>query len=175
MYIAEKLLIDIERKNNSTAYYISSEECKEIETIAAGKMIITIPENEHKNKIYKLLEENCDLYFCTTDKMDDFLFYPVPMLAILAVDSNGFRFGTIGGMSDIESDDYPVGYINREGRNGKIASNLKEFLELVTFYPYWSDIIKYEQMGVSYDIGDMDTKKRENVPQYFAYQRECNC
>jgi len=70
--IAEKLLIDVEKTNNLSAYYIRSEDGKEIETIASGKMIISITENEHKNKIYKLLEDNCDLIFCTTDKLRNF-------------------------------------------------------------------------------------------------------
>lgn len=175
MDIPEKLLIDAEKTNNVAGYEVMTIDGKEIPYIISGKMIVSVSDNERTHKIYKLLEENCDVIFCTTCKMDDFPFYPVPTLTIFAYDSKGNCFGTIGGMSDIVSDDYPVGYINQEGMNGKISSNLKEFLELVTFYPYWSDIIKYEQMGVAYDIDDMDdmdTKQREDIPQYFAYQRE---
>lgn len=103
MYITEKLLIDVEKTNNLSAHYIRSEDGKEIETIASGKMIIPITESEQKNKIYKLLEDNCDLIFCTSDKFNNFEFYPVPMLAIFAADSNGTHFGTISGMGELGS------------------------------------------------------------------------
>lgn len=97
----------------------------------------------------------------------------MPRVAIFAVDSNGTHFGAIGGMGVLGSDDdYPVGCINKEGEHGKIAGSFKEFMELVAFYPYWRDIIKYEQMGVAYDVDDMETKRREDIPQYCAYQRE---
>jgi hypothetical protein len=172
MNISQKLLIDVEKTNSISGYYVRSEDGKEFEVVTSGKMIVPVSKNEYKNKIYKLLEENCDLFFCTTEKVDDFPFYPVPMLAIFAVDSKGNYFGTIGGIGDIVSDDYPVGYINQEGVYGKISGSLKEFLELVTFYPYWSDIIKYEQMRVSYDIDDMKMKEAKDNSQYFAYQNE---
>lgn len=172
MYITEKLLIDVEKTNNLSAYYIRSEDGKEIETIASGKMIIPITENEHKNKIYKLLEDNCDLIFCTTDKLKNFEFYPVPMLAIFAADNNGTHFGTIGGMGGLGSDDFPVGCINKEGKHGKLAGSFKEFLELVAFYPYWRDIVEYEQMQLSYNISDIEMIQRTKHSQFFEYQCE---
>jgi hypothetical protein len=70
------------------------------------------------------------------------------------------------------NEDFPVGYVNREGVYGKISDGLKEFLGLVTFYPYWRNIIEYEQMGVSYDINTMKMNQTENNVQYFTYQRE---
>ncbi|MGK0465100.1 hypothetical protein [Clostridium sp.] len=155
------------------AYCVRFEDGKEIEMIASGKMIIPVDGNEHKKKIYKLLEDNCDLIFCTTDKLRNFEFYPVPMLAIIAVDSNGTHFGTIGGTGALGSDDdCSVGYINKEGKHGKIAGCLKEFLELVTFYPYWRDIVEYEQMQLSYNISDIEMNQRNKHSQFFEYQCE---
>ncbi|MFT5872428.1 MAG: hypothetical protein ACI8WT_001359 [Clostridium sp.] len=173
MYIPEKLLVDVEKTGDgATAYFVTSKDGKKIELIKSGKMIIPISENEHKNKIYKLLEENCDLFFCTTDKIDDFPFYPVPMLAIYAVDSKGNCFGTIGGMSDVVSNDFPVGCINKEGKHGKIAGSFKEFLELVTFYPYWRDIVEYEQMQLSYNISDLEMNQKKKHSHFFEYKCE---
>ncbi|MEK6263398.1 MAG: hypothetical protein N2B06_01215 [Clostridium sp.] len=166
-------MIDVEKINNLNAYYIRSDDGKAIETIASGKMIIQIDCNEQKKKIYKLLEDNCDLIFCTTDNMRDFKFYPVPMLAIFAVDSNGTHFGTIGGMGALGSgDDFPVGCINKEGKHKKIAGSFKEFLELVAFYPYWRDIVEYEQMQVSYNISDIELNQKKKHSQFFEYQCE---
>lgn len=172
MDISKKLLIDVEKDNNVKGYEIISIDGYEIEYVISGKMIIAIPKNERDYKIYKLLEENCDVIFCTTWKMDEFPFYPVPTLTIFAYDSKGNRFGTIGGIGDIESDDYPVGYIDQEGMYGKISSSLKEFLELITFYPYWREIVKYERIGVAYDMDDMELKQIKDTSQYFACQTE---
>lgn len=163
MNISPKLLIDVEKENNIKGYHISKDG-KEIQCVMSGKMIVTVPEYERTNKIYKLLKENCDLIFCTTENIDDFPFYPVPILTIFAVDSKGNCFGTIGGMGDIGSDGCPVGYIDQKGMHGKISGSIKEFLELVAFYPYWREIIKYEQMGAVYDIDDKEIK--------LAHQRE---
>jgi len=103
--------------------------------------------------------------------LDNFQFYPVPSFWIFAVDSKGNCFGTIGGIGSIIDDEHPVGYVNQEGIYGKISNSLKEFLELVTFYPYWRDIIKYEQMEVLYDLKDMEKKIEKNL-HYFESQRE---
>ena len=172
MNIPDKLLIDVEKTNNVAGYPIISKDGKEIQYVISGKMIISVSENDHKNKIYNLLEENCDLFFCTSEKMDDFLFYPVPMLAIFAVDSKGNRFGTIGYMGGFGSDNYPIGYINQEGVYGKISSSFKEFLELVTYFPYWRNIVEYEQTEVAYNLADIEMKKREKNSQFYANQRE---
>lgn len=167
-----KVLIDVEKENRATGYFLKSEDDKKIELVLAGKRIITVPKKEQTLKIYKLLEENCDLIFCTTQTLDDFPFYPVPTFSIFAFDNEGNCFGTIGGIGDIVDDDYPVGYVNRNGMYAKISNSLKEFLELVTFYPYWRDIIKYEQMEIPYDINVMERKQTENSSEYFACQTE---
>ena len=167
MYGSPKLLIDIEGQNGVPGYYIESE----LEVALSGKNIVPVPENERNLNIYKLMEKNCDVIFCTTQKLDDFQFYPVPSFWIFAVDSKGNCFGTIGGMGSIADDEHPVGYVNQDGMYGKISNNLKDFLELITFYPYWRDIIKYEQMEVFYDIKDME-KRIEKSSHYFESQRE---
>lgn len=164
----QKLLIDVEEQNEAIAYYVKSE----VEVVLAGKNIIPVPENERTFKIYKLLEENCDVIFCTTQKLDDFQFYPVPTLCIFAIDNDGNCFGTIGGIGDMANDDHPVGYVNRNGMYGKISGSLKEFLELITFHPYWRDILRLEQMKTFYDIKVIEKKKKENDLQYFAHQCE---
>lgn len=168
MNLAPKLLIDVEGQNRIPGYGIGSE----LEVVLAGKNILPIPENERNLKIYKLLEENCGVIFCTTQKLEDFKFYPVPAFWIFALDHDGNCFGTIGGMGGIVDSNYPVGYVNINGTYGKLANNLKQFLELVTFYPYWRDIIKCEELGISYDINTISMKRTENDLQYLEYQSE---
>lgn len=161
-----KRLIDIEQNKGAFGFFVTSEK---VDIVYAGKEIIQVPKNERSHKIYKLLEEYCDVIFCTTQVLDDFPFYPVPRFSIFAVDSKDNCFGTIGGPGDIEDDDYPVGYVSRNGMNGKIANSLKEFLELVTFYPYWRKFIMSEQMAVSNNI---DAMKIEDNSQCLTRQRE---
>jgi len=167
-----KLIIDIEKENGAMGYIVNSEDGISNEVVLAGRSIVTIPENERTLKIYSLLEENCGITFCTTQTLDDFMFYPVPVFSIFAFDYEGNCFGTIGGMSDIEDDNYPVGFVNHDGRYGKISDSLKEFLKLVIFFQYWRDIIRYEQMGISYDLNVMEMKQTENESGYYACQCE---
>ncbi|ABR48407.1 hypothetical protein Amet_2249 [Alkaliphilus metalliredigens QYMF] len=170
---SQKLLIDIEGQNGVMGYGTLSYYTKsKVEVVLSGKNIVPVSENERNLNIYKLLENNCNVIFCTTEKLDDFQFYPVPCFWIFAVDDEGNSFGTIGGIGDITDDDYPVGYVNQEGMCGKIADNLKEFLELITFYPNWREIIRYEQIQINYDRNDMEMKQKEYDLQYFENQRE---
>ena len=168
MNSAPKLLIDVEGKDGIPGYYIKSE----LEVVLAGKNIMSIPENERNLKIYKLLEANCNTIFCTTQKLEDFKFYPVPAFWIFGFDHKGNCFGTIGGTGNIVDSNYPVGYVNVDGTYGKIANNLKEFLELITFYPHWRDIIEYEKAEKFYDINDISMWKFKSDLQYLEYQSE---
>lgn len=172
MDILQKLLIDGEKENKAIAIGIISKDDKKTEVVLAGKNIVIVPQNERDHKIYNLLEENCDVIFCTTQTLEDFSFYPVPQFSIFAVDNQGNCFGTIGGIGDIVDDDYPVGYVNNEGTYAQISDSIKEFLKLVIFYPYWRSIIKYEQMNVPYDINAMEVKETENNSQNFTRQSE---
>jgi len=165
---AQKLLIDVEGKSGIPGYYIKSE----LEVVSAGKNIMSIPENERNLKIYKLLEENCDMIFCTTQKLEDFNFYPVPSFWIFAIDHEGNCFGTIGDMGGIEDNNCPVGYVSVDGTYGKVANNLKEFLELITFYLHWRGIIEYEKAGKFHDINDISMRKLKDDLQYLEYQSE---
>ncbi|AEG60180.1 hypothetical protein Desru_1921 [Desulforamulus ruminis DSM 2154] len=168
----KKLVIDTEQKDGATAYCVHTESGETIEVVLAGKRIISVPVSEQADRIYRLLEENCDLIFCTTQKPNDFPFYPIPQFFIFAVDSKENCFGTIGGMGDIADDDFPVGYVNRKGEFGIITTDFKEFLSLVTFYPCWRDIIRCERTGAIYNIEDMKMSKIENHSQYLARQSQ---
>jgi len=148
-----------------------SENGEKCDIVFAGKEVVSVSKHEQANEIYKLLQEHCDVVFCTTQVLEDFKFYPIPIFSIFAVDSKGHCFATIGGSGSLAQDDYPVGYVCRNGTFGKIANNLKEFLELVTFYPYWSDILKYEQMGIL-DINAMELEKIQNNLECSERQRE---
>jgi len=169
-----------DNKNNTQVEY-ASETDKNImipninellEKFHLTKEVIPVPLNERSNIIYKLLKENCDVIFCTEQSSEEFKFVCLEQFAIFAVDSNGNSFGTIDGIGDLEDDTYSVGYVTAEGRCGKIATNLKEFLELVTFYPFWNEILEFERLGIDYPISELESEKLSVNPQYFKNQKE---
>jgi len=133
--------------------------------------VVAIPRNERKDPIYNFFEINCDLKFCTDKKSDDFNFITLEHFVIFATDSKGNCFGTIGGFGHINDREYPVGYVTHDGKCGKIASYLKEFLELVNYYPYWQDIIEYTQKGMSYSIDNLEEKYDMNTKIYLENQQ----
>lgn len=158
--------------NGPTAYFFTSDENRIIKILPQKKDVIPVPKRERNHIIYQLLEENCDVVFCTEQKSDDFMFECKEQFAIFAVDSGGNCFGTIGGIGDIVDDNYPVGYVSHEGQCGKIAANLKEFLELVNFYPFWYDILKFEKMGTKYLISELESERIQDNSKYIEKQNE---
>ncbi len=170
--MCKKLIIDTERKNDAIAYYKASKNGEKIDFVLAGKIIASVPENERYNKIYRLLEENCDVIFCTNQALEDFNFYPIPRFGIFAIDSQGNCFGTIGGISDLIDDNYPVGYVSRNNLYNKLSNSLKEFLELIVFYPFWREVIQCKQMSLSYNIKIMEEEYLKSNPQFSIRQKE---
>jgi len=134
--------------------------------------VAVIPNNEKEDMIYELLEVNCDLKFCRNQTSKDFKFITLEHYVVFATDSNGNCFGTIGGFGNIEDMEHSVGYITVDGQCGKIASHIKEFLELVNDYPYWREIIEYERRKMSYSIDELEKKYNMNTELYKQSQKE---
>ncbi|MBI9015593.1 MAG: hypothetical protein JEZ08_25465 [Clostridiales bacterium] len=133
--------------------------------------VTTIPQNERKDPIYNILEKNCDLKFCTIETSEDFNFITLEHFVIFATDSNGNCFGTIGGFGHINDKEYPVGYVTKDGKCGKIATFVKEFLELVNYYPYWLDVIEYRRKGEEYSTELLEKKYSMNTDLYLENQK----
>ena len=131
-----------------------------------------IPNSEKEDTIYELLRENCDLKFCRNEISQDFKFITLEHFVIFATDSNGNCFGTIGGFGNIDDTEYPVGYVTVDGKCGKIASHIKEFLELVNYFPYWREIIEYERAKINYSIHELEKKYNMNTELYIKNQKE---
>lgn len=167
----KQLMIDIEGKTGIPGYARYTDG-KQVEIVLAGKYLISISESEKQHRIYKLLKETFHLTVCSAQNLNDFNFYPIPLFAIFAVDHQKNCLGMMGGIGDIDQDDYPIGYIDCEGMCLKIANSLNEFLQLVIFYPFWQDIIQCDRMGLSYDIKIMEEKYIELNSQYLAHQSE---
>ncbi|OJV63296.1 MAG: hypothetical protein BGO41_11460 [Clostridiales bacterium 38-18] len=134
--------------------------------------VATTPAGEQEHRIYKLLEDNCNLRFCMDEKSEDFSFITLEHFVIFGLDSFGNCFGTIGNFGNIEDRVHPVGYVTKDGQCGKIASYLKEFLELVNYYPYWREIIEYTRNEENYSVRDLENKYGMHTELYRENQLE---
>lgn len=100
---------------------------KDKEVIKAGTTVYLMSSNE-KNKNYQQYADNYDIHFIFDDDVSELSFYTVPQVYIFARDSEDGLIGTVGSMTDLESDS-SICYINKKRKCFFIANNLKEFLE----------------------------------------------
>ena len=126
-------------------------------------IVVPIAKNEREHKIYKLLREHCNLIFCTEEKNEDFEFVCLDHFFVYAIDEFGNCYGSIGNMTDINNDSIPIGMVTSDGRCAKVASSIREFLSLVTFYPYWLDIIELERSKQKYSISELENKYKNQI------------
>lgn len=125
-------LIDLENWGDAACvWYVAGKDAM----AGAGRQIVPIPEAERSNLVYDYLSQ-CGVVFITSQSREDFPFYPVPQLAIFAVDGNGGCFAMAGGIGDLAEDCYPVVYVE-DGTCYRLTPNLHEFLRLVCFWPDW--------------------------------------
>ncbi len=101
----------------------------------AGKVLLA----QEKDPIDKLIEERSGLHFCDeSDKLEDFPFYPVPVMYLLMRDEQGNYFGR-------ENDRGAIVCVNMASRCCKVANNIAEFLELILFHPQWKALLNQAQ------------------------------
>lgn len=139
----------------------------EIEPIAAMAKAV----NDEQNKIYSILESNCDLIINDKHFPDESMFTTDEPFHIIGIDDAGNCYGTIGGLGDLSNDTYPVGYVGHEGQCGRIASSLMEFMQLILFYPYWYDIVQNHQNITRELINELENERIDLVENYTENQR----
>ena len=76
---------------------------KDVEIIHAGTTVYSMPAT-HKNSEYKKFADEYDIHFIFDDDIPQINFYTIPQIDIMATDSQGGFIGTIGQMTDLESD-----------------------------------------------------------------------
>ncbi len=81
----------------------------------------------------------------------------------LAGEGAGGVYLAVGESPIIE--DRPILFVSSEGRSGKIAKNLEEFLSLVITIPYWLDLLKFSGNG------KLDEMKKTD---YFMAREYCD-
>ncbi len=105
---------------------------KDINIVNAGTTIYAMPISD-KNKEYNKIADKYDIHFIFDDNVPKIDFYTIPQVDIMATDSNGGYIGTIGQISDLESN-APICYIDKNRKCYLIAENGKMFLNVLSIW-----------------------------------------
>jgi len=138
-----KIYIDIEllhqKFGGASAFGVINDSGQAQETVYAGKVILSMPVTDKKEKAYQILVEEFDVRFIFDDAIPKFEFYPIPQLGVFAIDSLGGCFGSTNTAVDITEENAPVYYINNEFQCYCIAENLIDFIHLLVYRPEWKN------------------------------------
>ncbi len=127
------------------------------------------------NETIKLkLEERFDFIIIDeSNNTEEYLFHAKEKLTIFATDGAGGVYTTIEKGDDIE--EFPIAFISSEGQSGKIARTFNELIELIIYYPFWQDILKFSSNGdleqMTKSIPYLEGERIEFIPDYKKVQR----
>ena len=105
---------------------IASVGIQDTEIILAGAIISSMS-NKDKNHEYERYSEDYDIHFIFEDCVPHLEFYTVPLVDIIAIDSEGGFLGSVGQQFDLESD-ASICYINNNLECFIVSKNVAEFL-----------------------------------------------
>ena len=120
-----KVYLDVTKRENCAAIFI-----EDTEVIKSGTTVYHMNSND-KNETYQQYADEYDIHFIFDDNIPKLSFYTVPQVDVFATDSEGGLIGTVGSITDLESNS-PICYINKNRECFLIATSGKEFLETTT-------------------------------------------
>ncbi|MDU4327071.1 MAG: hypothetical protein E7I48_17080 [Clostridium celatum] len=120
-----KVYLDVTKRENCPAIFI-----EDTEVIKSGTTIYHMNSND-KNETYQQYADEYDIHFIFDDSIPKVSFYTVPQVDVFATDREGGLIGTVGSMTDLQSN-LPICYINKNRECFLIATSGKEFLETTT-------------------------------------------
>lgn len=120
----KKVYVDMTENSSCVIIFI-----KNTDVIEAGTTIYSMPITD-KNTEYQKIADEHDVHFIFDDNIPNIDFYTIPFLNIMAIDSDGGYIGTVGEISDLDSN-APICYIDRYGKTFFIADNFKIFLDKI--------------------------------------------
>ena len=144
----KKLYLDENEAHDCMSIFI-----KDAEIIRAGTTIYAMSVKD-KNTEYERYAKEYDIHFIFDDDIPPIDFYTIPQVDIMAIDSQGGFIGTIGQMTDFESD-AQICYIDNDHNCYLIAENAKDFFK---YAPMWKSRLK-EYNGVMFYNSISDAKK----------------
>lgn len=122
----KQLFLDVTSSNYDGANSAICVIRKDAEITQAGTTIYSMPP-ELKDEAYQKFIDCYDIHFIFDNMALNVDFYAVPRVDIMAVDSRGGYIGTVGGLTDIESE-FPICYIDKSRKIFRIADNFKNFV-----------------------------------------------
>ena len=144
----KKLFLDQTEANEYMSIFI-----KGAEIIRAGTTIYSMSVKD-KNAEYERYADEYDIHFIFDDDIPQINFYTIPQVDIMATDSQGGFIGTIGQMTDLESD-AQICYIDNERNCYLIAENAKDFIKCA---PIWRNCLK-DYNGITFYNSKSDAEK----------------
>ena len=117
----KKVYLDQTQVHECMAIFI-----KDVEIIHAGTTIYSMPVKD-KNSEYERFADEYDIHFIFDDDIPQIDFYTIPQVDIMATDSHGGFIGTVGQITDMESD-AKICYIDRSHNCYLITENAKDFI-----------------------------------------------
>lgn len=155
----KKVYVDMTENNNCVSIFL-----KNTDVIQTGTTIYSMPVTDNNTEYQKIADEH-DVHFIFDDNIPRIDFYTIPFLNIMAIDSDGGYFCTVGEISDLDSN-APICYIDRCRKAFFIADNFKIFLDKIASWkselqPY--DKIQFfpskEEAHKMYEFFDVNTLK----------------
>ena len=144
----KKLYLDETQAHECMSIFI-----KDAEIIHAGTTIYSMSVKD-KNAEYERYADEYDIHFIFDDDIPHIDFYTIPQVDIMATDSQGGFIGTIGQMTDFESD-ARICYIDKDCNCYLVAENGQDFLKCA---PMWKSSLK-EYNGVTFYNSKSDAEK----------------
>lgn len=127
---------------------------EDTEIILAGTIINSMDINE-KNDEYQRYADDYDIQFIFDDCIPSLRFYTVPLVDIVAKDSDGGFIGSLGQQFDLESDS-PICYINKELECFIVSKNITGFLENVESWK--KNLMLYDKITFYTSKGEAESK-----------------
>lgn len=148
--LKKRLYIDVTEEHSCLSVWM-----KDAEIIRAGTTIYAMSVKD-KNEEYDRYAESYDIQFIFADDVPNVSFYTIPQVDIFAIDSKGGYIGTIGTVTDMESN-AQICYIDKENRCYLVAENGKEFLSKVDV---WKEKLELYECVRIYD--SYEAARKEN-------------
>lgn len=127
---------------------------KDAELIKAGTTIYAMQVKD-KNSEYQRYAAEYDIHFIFKDNVPAIEFYTIPQVDIFAVDSEGGFIGSVGALTDFESD-ASICYIDKNKKCYLIANDGREFLKNVEQWK--SKLVPFQEIEMFASKEDAESK-----------------
>lgn len=128
------IFLDIEEAENGCMSVLLQDQ----QVVFAGKSINSLTDRDSHQSVYQIFAETFGIYFCQANTVQDFNFYPLPMVEIFATDGDGGCYASVGGGGSLDDgDEFPIVHISPQQKVISMGQGMRSFFSLCTYFPYW--------------------------------------